>query len=217
MLMKEAREQVVHYGKMLLTKGLTKGTGGNISIVDRARGTMVISPSGLDYFATTPADIVVLSLDGKVVEGKRKPSTEYPLHAIFYTDRQDVNAVVHTHAVACSTMAALHWELPAANYLVALGGGVAVPCAPYRTFSTDDFASAALETMGQGYACFLANHGFVAAAPDVHMAFNIAEEIEHCADIFLRAKAVGTPKIIPKAKMMQLFEMFKSYGQKKPG
>lgn len=215
MLMQEERELIVHYGKKLITSGLTKGTGGNISICDREKGLMAISPSGMDYFDTKPEDVVVMDLDGNIVEGKRKPSVEYSMHAIFYKKRQDVNAVVHTHAVACSTMAALHWELPAATYLSALCGGLKVPCAQYGTFATMDLAEAALNGMGKGYACFLANHGFISAFANVHMAFNIAEEIEHCSEIYLRAKAVGEPEIIPDQEMMRMFEMFKSYGQKK--
>jgi L-fuculose-phosphate aldolase len=214
MLMPEARELIVHYGRRLLTHGLTRGTGGNLSIADRARGLMAISPSGLDYFETTAEDVVVLDLQGRVVEGTRSPSVEHPMHRIFYTDRQDVNAVVHTHAVACTTMAALQWELPASSYLVALCGGTKVPCARYATFATEDFARAALEGMGQGFACFLANHGFVAAAPDVHVAFTIAEEIEHCAEIYLRARAVGEPTVIPDAEVSRLVGMLRAYGRK---
>lgn len=215
MLMQEERELIVHYGKKLLTSGLTKGTGGNISICDREKGLMAISPSGIDYFDTTPEDVVVLDLKGNIVEGNRKPSVEHSMHAIFYTDREDVNAVVHTHAVACSTMAALHWDLPASNYIIALGGGTTVPCSKYGTFATPDLAKVALEGMGSGYACFLANHGFISSGPNVHMAFNVAEEIEHCCEIYLKAKSVGEPVVIPDEEMMKLFEMFKSYGQKK--
>lgn len=215
MLMLKERELIVEYGKKLLTSGLTKGTGGNISICDREKNLMAISPSGIEYFDTKPEDIVVMDLQGNIVEGDKKPSVEHSMHAIFYTHRDDVNAVVHTHAIACSTMAALHWELPASNYIIALGGGVTVPCSKYGTFATEELAKVALEGMGKGYACFLANHGFISASANLPMAFNIAEEIEHCSEIYLRAKSVGEPVVIPDEEMMKLFEMFKSYGQKK--
>ena len=104
MLLQEQREQVVEYGKRLVTTGLTDGTFGNLSIFDRESGLMAISPSGMDYFATTPEDVVVADLEGKVVEGKRKPSSELDLHRLFYRRRQDVNGVVHTH----STFATVH-------------------------------------------------------------------------------------------------------------
>ncbi|MEM6316579.1 MAG: L-fuculose-phosphate aldolase [Bacteroidota bacterium] len=211
MLLKKERELIVTYGKKLLDSGLTKGTGGNISIYNRNENLFAVSPSGLPYHEITAEDVVVMDLTGRVVEGKRKPSVEHTMHRIFYTDRQDINAVVHTHSIACSTMAALHWELPASNYLVALSGRTKVPCTPYETFATQALAKAALEAMGEGYACFLGNHGFLAASTSVEMAFSIAEEIEHCAEIHLRAKAVGTPKIIPDEQLTELFEMFQAY------
>ena len=213
MLMKVEREEIVQYCRKLITSGLTRGTGGNISICDRSRGWMAISPSGMDYFTMVPEDVVVMDLNGHVVEGCRKPSVEHAMHTIFYTDREDVNAVVHDHAAACSTMAALHWPLPAVNYLVALAGGPCVPCAEYATFATPELAKVALEGMGKGYACFLAGHGFLSAAPSLSMAFNIAEECERCSDIYLRAKAVGEPVAIPDEKVYELLKMAKKYGQ----
>jgi len=217
MLLKEERVQIVEYGRKLIESGLTKGTGGNISICDKELELMAMSPSGMNYHDIQPEDVVIMDLTGKIIEGHRKPSVEHSMHRIFYTDRQDITAVVHTHSVACSTMAALHWELPASNYLVAFSGGTKVPCTPYETFATKELAKAALETMGKGYACFLGNHGFLAASSSLKMAFTIAEEIEHCAEIHLRAKSVGTPQIIPDKKMEELFEMFKAYGQKEKG
>ncbi len=213
MIMQEERKLIVEYGKKLVTSGLTKGTGGNISICNRAKNLMAISPSGMDYFKTEPLDVVVMDLRGHIVDGIRKPSVEHSMHTIFYTDRKDVNAVVHTHAIACSTMAALHESLPAVNYLVALGGSFSVPCAEYATFATPELAKAALAGMGKGYACFLANHGFLSAAPSLPLAFNISEEIERCAEIYLRAKAVGNPSCISDDKMKELLDMVEKYGQ----
>lgn len=213
MLLQKERELVVEYGKKMVTSGLTKGTGGNISVYNREEGLMAMSPSGMDYFSTQPEDVVVMDLKGNIVDGKRRPSVEFAMHSIFYANREDVNAVVHTHAVACSTIAALHWELPAANYLVALSGKSSIPCAEYAMFGSPELADAALNGMGDGYACFLANHGFITAAPDLASAFNIAEESEHCSEIYLRAKAAGEPQIIPDEKMDEMFRAARKYGQ----
>jgi len=212
-MMREERELIVEYGKKMITSGLTQGTGGNISICDRTRGLMAISPSGMDYFAITPEDVVIMDLAGNVVDGKRKPSVEYAMHSIFYTDREDVNAVLHTHAIACSTMAALQEDLPAVNYMVALSGNTVIPCSKYETFGSRELALSALHTMGKGYACFLGNHGFISAAPNLPAAFKIAEECERCSEIYLRAKAAGQPKIIPDDKLMEMLAVAKKYGQ----
>ena len=74
MLMEKAREELVKYGKKLVTTNLTKGTGGNLSVFDRANGTVAITPSGIDFFEIAPEDIVILDLDGKVIEGNRVPA-----------------------------------------------------------------------------------------------------------------------------------------------
>ena len=75
MLMKDARDQIVEYGKEMLRSGLTRGTSGNLSVYDPATGYMAISPSGIGYFETKPEDIVIMTLDGSIVEGKRTPSS----------------------------------------------------------------------------------------------------------------------------------------------
>ena len=83
----------------MISSGLTKGTGGNISIFNREQGLVAISPSGLEYYETKPEDVVILNLDGEVVEGERKPSSELDMHLIYYRKREDINALVHTHSL----------------------------------------------------------------------------------------------------------------------
>ena len=75
MLMQEERELVVEYGKKMSAARLSTGTSGNISIYNAEKGLVALSPSGMDYFSTTPEDVVILDLDAKVVDGKRKPSS----------------------------------------------------------------------------------------------------------------------------------------------
>ena len=79
----QEREQLTEYGKRMSRDGLSVGTSGNLSIYVPEAGLMAITPSGLDYEATTPADIVVMDLDAHVVEGERKPSSEWALHTAF--------------------------------------------------------------------------------------------------------------------------------------
>ena len=96
MLLEKERELVVEYGKKLITAGLTRGTGGNISVINKKESLMAISPSGMDYFETEPGDVVIMDLEGEIVDGFRKPSSEWRMHLIFYQKREDVGAVVHT-------------------------------------------------------------------------------------------------------------------------
>ena len=107
MLMKDARDQIVEYGKEMLRSGLTRGTSGNLSVYDPATGYMAISPSGIGYFETKPEDIVIMTLDGSIVEGKRKPSSEAGMHAGFYRKKPGTHGIVHTHSVFATTFACL--------------------------------------------------------------------------------------------------------------
>ena len=105
MLLQEQRELVVEYGKKLVTTGLTDGTFGNLSVFDRESGLMAISPSGMDYFLTTPEDVVITDLAANIVDGTRKPSSEWALHTTFYQHKPHARAVVHTHSMFCTTFA----------------------------------------------------------------------------------------------------------------
>ena len=84
MLMQEERELVVEYGRKMSTDRLSTGTSGNISVCNAEKGLMAISPSGMDYFSTTPEDVVITDLEANIVDGVRKPSSEWALHTAFY-------------------------------------------------------------------------------------------------------------------------------------
>jgi len=216
MLLEKERELIVEYGKKLITSGLTKGTGGNISIYNREKNLMAISPSGIDYFETLPEDVVITDLDGNVVDGNRKPSSELDMHRIFYQKREDINAVVHAHSTYSTTLATLRCELPASNYYVAIAGGNNVRCAEYATFGTWELAESAFKAMKDRYACFLANHGLLSGSKDLPNAFSIAEEVERCAETYYRAKSIDEPVLLSDEEMDLMLVKFKSYGQVKP-
>lgn len=215
MLLQKERELIVEYGKKLVISGLTKGTGGNISIFNREENLFVISPSGIDYFETEPEDIAVCDLEGNVVDGKSKPSSELDMHRVFYQNREDIDAVVHAHSIFSTTLATLGEGLPASNYLIATAGKD-VRCAEYASFGTWELAQNVLKAMDNRYACFLANHGLLTGAKDLPNAFNIAETIEHCAEIYVRARSIGTPVILSDEEMEYMLGRFKTYGQVKP-
>ena len=209
--MKE-RQEVVDYCKLMVARGLTKGTGGNISIFDRDSRNMIISPSGIDYNVMTAEDVSVVDLNGNVLDGK-KPSSEFPMHAIFYKRRDDIDAIVHTHSTFATTISSLRWDLPAVSYLVAFSGKN-VRCASYATFGTQELAENAFEAMMDRQAVLLANHGLLAGANNIATAFAVAEEIEFCCEVYSRAKAIGEPVILDDAEMEVMAEKFKTYGQK---
>lgn len=211
-MLESERNLLVHYGKKLIVHRLTTGTGGNLSILDRGSGLIAITPTGIDYFDTRPDDIVVLELEGGVVEGRRKPSSELIMHRILYRHRTDINAIVHAHSTYATTLSCLNWRLPPVHYLVAFAGKD-VKCAPYATFGTEELARRALAAMQDRKAVFLANHGLLAGGKDLATAFTVAEQVEFCAEIYCRCKCIGEPIVLPDAEMELLAEELRYYGQ----
>lgn len=215
MLMQEERELVVEYGKKMSAARLSTGTSGNISIYNAEKGLVALSPSGMDYFSTTPEDVVILDLDAKVVDGKRKPSSEWALHTKFYQRHPAARAVVHTHSMYCTTLACLGKPLEAVHYAIGAAGTARVPVAPYRLFGSPELAEAAVEACGDGKAVLLANHGLVAWEGSLPKAFSLARDLEFTAELQWRAMAVGTPNILTDSQMAEALERFKTYGQPK--
>lgn len=214
MLMEKARLELIEYGKKLVNAGLTKGTGGNLSVFDRESRHVAITPSGIDFFEIQPEDIVIIDLEGRTVEGHRVPSSEWEMHLMPYREREDIDAVIHAHTMYATVLACLHQELPATHYMIAVAGPT-VRCAEYATYGTHELAVNAAKAMKDRRAVILANHGILAGANDLLNAFNIIEEIEYCSEIYCKAKAIGEPVILPQEEMRLMAEKFKTYGQKK--
>lgn len=212
MLMEKERRLIIEYGKKLVEHGLTKGTSGNLSLFNRKERLMAISPSGMDYYEIEPEDIVILDIEGNIVEGHRKPSSEVELHRIFYERREDIDAIIHTHTTFSTVLACLNWSLPPVHYVLA-SAGMDVKCAQYATFGTRELAENAYKAMIERKAVLLANHGLLTGGKDLREAFNLTEEVEYCAELYYRAKSIGEPRIIPDDEMVLMFERFKSYGQ----
>lgn len=212
MLLKKEREAVVRFCRKMLSIGLTKGTGGNISIYCREKGLFAISPSGIEYEEMEKEDVVVLDTEGNIVQGKRKPSSECELHRILYVNRKDINAVVHAHPIYCTVLATIGEGLPASSYLVALAGKD-VRCAQYAAYGTAELAENAYKSMKDRNAVFLANHGLVTGGSDILNAFEIAEQIEFCAEVYVKARSIGTPLILSDEEMERMKIKFQTYGQ----
>ena len=213
MLMQKERIEIVEYGRKMSSAGLSKGTSGNISIYDPVTRYMAISPSGLDYFATQPEDVVVMDLDNHIIDGERKPSSEHGLHTVMYLNKQDARAVVHTHSTFCTTIACLNMPLKAVHYVIGGAGVPEVPCAEYATFGSMELAENVKKALGKSKAVLLANHGLVTSGPNLAKAFGLAVNLEFVAEMQWRASCVGSPVVLSDEEMMVVMESFKSYGQ----
>ena len=209
-MMEYEKEQVVRYGKKLIDRRLTTGSGGNISVYNREKNLVAISPSGLDYYETTPEDIVILDMDGNLVEGKHRPSSEAGMHLAFYKNRADVSGIVHTHSKFATAIACMGWELPAVHYLIGMAGH-RVKCTGYATYGSDELAKKALETIGDSNAVLLANHGLIALGEDVDRAFSTAEHLEFVSEVYYLTKTLGTPNILSDEDMDEVMKKFGTF------
>lgn len=212
MLLQQQRQQIVDYGLKMVQAGLTTGSGGNLSILCPEQNLIAIGPSGIDYADVQAEDVVIVDRDGQQVEGRWKPSSELSFHLALYRQKPQTTAVVHTHSVYATTMACLHWEIPAVHYLVAFSGKK-VPLAPYATFGSDELAQNVADHIGDHNAVLLANHGLVAVGCDMAQAFNVAEEIELVARLYYQTRSVGQPVLVDDVEMDRVVEKFRTYGQ----
>lgn len=209
MLLGELRGEVVRVCQDLASEGLVVGTAGNVSV--RAGDLVAVTPSGLDYARLTPDLVGVHTLDGQGVEAPLPPTSELPLHLAVYA-ATDAKAVVHTHSIAATALSTLTDELPALHYYVALLGGP-VRVSPYATFGTEQLARNVVEALHERTGCIMANHGAVTTGPDLQTAHSASAYLEWLCDLYLRAAAVGTPRLLPPAEIEVVAAKLADYGR----
>jgi len=215
LLLQRLREKVIETALKVVDAGLVVSTWGNISARDRESGLIAITPSGMDYKKLRPEDIVILDVDGKVIDGKRKPSTETPMHTLFYRKRSEINGIVHTHSWFATTLSTLNKEIPVvlAELGACVGGSVRV--AKYVRGGTEEFGRAALDAIGDRAAVLQQNHGVLAIGKTLDDAFAATAVVEDAAKVYWSGLLAGQPFVLPDEEVKELHESFiKSYGQK---
>ena len=207
---KKEKELVVAYAKKIAEAGLTVGTGGNLSLRIVDASVVLMTPSGVEYPEMTADDVCVTDMDGQVLQGERKPSTEMPFHLLLYATRSDIHAVVHTHSIYATVLACLGWEIPPVHYLVGFSGHQ-VPVAPYALFGSAELSKNIMDVMGRRNAVLLANHGLVSVGADLAEACTCAEQIEFVAKVYYLTRCAGAPQILSRTEMDRVLEKFKTY------
>lgn len=206
------RRAIIETARQMNASGINQGTSGNISV--RVPDGYVITPTGMPYESLHPEDLVEMRPDGgRTPYGQRQPSSEWRFHQDIYAARDDVNAVVHAHPAFSTTLACLRRGIPPFHYMVAVGGGRDVRCAPYATFGTPELSVHAVEALRDRKACLLANHGLIAVGKDLAEAFKVAREVETLAGQYWRALQIGEPYLLDDAEMERVLEKFRTYGQ----
>ena len=207
------REKIIKACLLLLDKGLVKGTGGNVSV--RTKEGFLITPSGIDYGVLSISDIVELNMDGDVVKGERVPSVEKELHRMIFAARKDVNAIVHTHPIYTTSVAATRKDMyPLTDNQVVLFGG-SIKTANYAPIGSKELAETVLEALGDGGAALMSNHGAVCVGETLQEAMFRSEMLEDFAKIFILAKKAGGGVPLTDTEIYEIkTEVKEKYGQK---
>ena len=193
----EARVAVDQTGKNLLKAGFVSRTWGNVSY--RLDDTyMIITPSGRPYEELTSADMVKVNYHTHSFEGHIKPSSEYKLHTEIYKTRKQARAVIHTHQMNASTVAAARREIPPIldDQVQLLGPSVRV--APYALPNTKKIVKATVKALKGRNAALMANHGAVCIGRDLDEAFVACQVLEKAAKALIEAEFMGGAKSINK-------------------
>ena len=189
----ELRQEIVDRSLQAFHEGLFSGTSGNMSCYLREEDLVLITPTSVRYDVMRAEDIVVLRLDGTVVEGHLKPSSEWRMHAAVYKAYGETNAVFHTHSPYATAFAVVRKSIPAVliESCIFLGGDIR--CADYATPGTKEVGLNAVPALEGRRGCTLANHGVLAVGKDLAQAYLRAEYIEDVAKVYTFSKVLGTP------------------------
>ena len=205
----QIKSRIAEIGKLLEEYGLNVGSSGNISVRILEKNHIVITPSGLIKSKLKPEDMLVVDIEGEIIEGERNPSIEMPLHLEIYKHRKDVNAIIHCHPIYAMVFAALREDIPIFLEETAIYLGGPIKVAEFARTGTEELAQNALKALGDRKAVILANHGLVAVGRDLDDAFEVAYRVERTAKIYLFTKLLGGPKSIPEDIIEEELEIYK--------
>lgn len=192
-------------------QGLNVGKAGNLSA--RTPAGFLITPTGVPYEDLQPEDLVAMDVGGRILGGRLKPSSEWPMHRAVYAARPDAGAVLHAHPPHATGLACARRAIPPFHYMVAVAGGRDIRCAPYHLFGSEALAEAVLEALAERRACLLANHGLIALGADPGAALALALEVENLARQYLLAEAAGGAVLLSEAEIDEALARFDSYGR----
>jgi L-fuculose-phosphate aldolase len=208
----QEREEVCAYGRQMLDADLTIHTSGNVS--RRVEEGILITPSNMPYHDITPEDVLLMDLEGTVLEGNRSPSVEHKVHLACYRFRDDVQGVIHSHPQVATAFAAARVTLPSFLDEFGVFVGEEVRVADYAMSGTPDVAENLVKALGEdSNAAFLASHGLVTVGRTLFDAMRVAKMVERAAGTYLWTLALGGPAELPedaRAFFRQAFQIFRA-------
>ena len=213
MLLKELRKIVWKCNLELPKNNLVKMTSGNVSGRDRETGLVVIKPSGFSFEELTPEHMVVVDLDGRVVEGDLTPSVDTDTHLYVYKRRPDVFGMVHTHSPYASTFAVLGQPIPACLTTCAMLGGE-IPLGGYAPIGGEAIGQEIINKIGRALAIVMQSHGVFTIGSSPQEATKMAVEVEEIAKITHLAMLRGQPILLDQNQVDYMVDLYRNnYGQ----
>jgi L-fuculose-phosphate aldolase len=199
----ELRRDLVRFSRLLYRLGFMPGASGNLSVrLDDRR--LLVTPTGVSKFLLRSADMVIVDLQGRQLDGYRKMTSEVSMHLAVYRHRADVTAVVHSHPPIATAFACVGRgldEMLCQEAVMTLG---VVPLATYATTGTEEVAASLVPFIPDHDAILMANHGAVSYGDTLLQAFQKMEIVEHLAQIALVAHQLGAPRILKHEQVKQL-------------
>lgn len=207
-MLEELKEKVCEGNIALAEAGLVAWTGGNLSALDEEHGVIVIKPSGLRYSEMTPADMVVVSLEGRVVEGDHGPSSDTQSHLGIYARRPDIHSVVHTHSRYATAFAAVGKPIPCVLTAISDEFGGAVPCGGYAPIGGDAIGKEVVAKIGRSAAILMRQHGVFTIGPTIEKALQAAVMVEDIAHTVAVAMTIGQVRELPAEEIEANYDRY---------
>jgi len=213
-MLEPLREELYQLHCELPLNNLVAWTSGNVSARDPETGYVVIKPSGVRYEHLRPEQMVIVDLEGSIVEGRLKPSSDTASHLYIYRHRPDVGGVVHTHSPYATAFAAVNRPIPV--YLTAQADefGGPIPCGGFALIGGEEIGKVVIETIGSSSAVLLKNHGVFTIGKNAEAAVKAAVMVEDVARTTWLALQIGRPEEIAPAEIVKLHHRYTHvYGQ----
>lgn len=208
------RQEICTLHAELPRNQLVAWTSGNLSGRDPQSGLVVIKPSGVRYDQLTPENMVVVDLQGQVVEGDFKPSSDTLAHLYVYRHRPDVNGVVHTHSTFATAWAAVGRPIPPVLTAICDEFGGPIPVGEYAKIGGDEIGQEILRSIGKSPAILMKNHGVFTIGASPEAAVKAAVMVEDVARTLFYALQLGTPQAIPDEEVVRAHRRYlEQYGQ----
>ena len=214
MLLDQLRDEICHLHNELPRNNLVTWTSGNVSGRDPESGLVVIKPSGVPYDKLTPENMVVVNLDGKIVEGTLKPSSDTFAHVYVYRHRPEVNGIVHTHSTFATAWAAVGRPIPVVLTAICDEFGGQIPVGAYAKIGGDEIGQEILRSIGSSPAILMKNHGVFTIGRTPEAAVKAAVMVEDVARTVFYALQLGQPDEIPPDEIARARRRYlEEYGQ----